>query len=400
MKLLVADLIPLSGSSNAEYFELRAREWCEFLILWYVRKAGRITMPAFYELINMVLNADSCTTILDEMKALPDADIRRAAHEMESKRDSAEREYSAIIGEILKSISFLSDPAAYETLSGEDFSMEALCKEDCNVYLIIPAEYLAQLAPMIRAIVGAAILYKFRHPQAERVLLVIDEAATLGNFESLLRAYTYGRGMGIRAWSIWQNVAQISRNYGRDAMSAFIGSSQVRQFFGVRDFETAHMLSSMLGTQTLEYDNELAQHAAALQKAEVINDLLSGGDLFDAVFKFRYYEQAASNRTKQPRLLMTPDEILNMPEDRQILYISGLDLKPIYANKYPYFSRPEMAGNYLPNPYHKPTDQVPIATRKGARWVPVVTESVPAKYAALPQYQSGNWSYVKGYRPA
>lgn len=398
VKLAVADLITLSGSASAEYFELRGRDWSEFLIIWYIGKTGRISMSAFYDIINMILSADSSAGILSEMKNSPDADVRRTANEMESKRNSAEREYSAIIGEILKSISFLSDPAAYDTLNGEDFSLEVLCKEDCNVYLIIPAEYLAQLAPMIRAIVGAAMLYKFRHPKADRILFIIDEAATLGRFESLLRAYTYGRGMGIRAWSIWQNVEQISRNFGPDAISAFIGSSQVRQFFGVRDLDTARMLSAMLGTQTLEYDDELAQAAAELQKSQILHEILMGGDPIQASLNYRYHSFASDHLTKQPRLLLTPDEILNMPEDRQILYISGLNLKPVYANKYPYFTRREMAGSYLPNPYHKPTDRVRIAGRFWSHWVKVVTEPVPKKYAHLPQYQSGNWSYVKGFR--
>ncbi len=70
---------------------------------------------------------------------------------------------------------------------------------------MIPAEFLGLLAPMQRAIFGSAMLYKNRHPSAPTVLFLIDEAAQLGNFEALSRAYSYGRGMGIRAWSFWQD---------------------------------------------------------------------------------------------------------------------------------------------------------------------------------------------------
>jgi type IV secretion system protein VirD4 len=88
-----------------------------------------------------------------------------------------------------------------------------------------------------------------------------------------------------------------------------------------------------------------------------------------------------------------------MPEDAQLLLISGLGLHPIYANKYPYFTRPEMAGAYLPNPYHPPGDAVQIATRRGPRQARVITERVPERYAHLPQYESGFWSFIEGYRP-
>lgn len=62
-----------------------------------------------------------------------------------------------------------------------------------------------------------------------------------------------------------------------------------------------------------------------------------------------YSAHAAQHRTKQARALMTPDEVLNLPEDEQILFISGLGLAPVRANKRPYFTRHEMAAGYLPN---------------------------------------------------
>ncbi len=399
LKLLVADLIALSGSAQAEYFELRAREWAEFLVLWYVYKTGGITMSALYDIINTVVNESDWLAIGEDMADSPHADIRRAAADIHWKRQNAEKEFSAILGEILKSISFLSDPAIYDMLSGADFSLDVLCKEDCNVYLSVPAEYLDQLAPMTRALVGAAMLYKYRYPQAPRILFMIDEAATLGRFESLLRGYSYGRGMGCRMWSCWQGVDQIARNFGKEAVQTIVGSSQVRQFLGVRDLETASMVSAMLGAQTLEYDDELAQKRAKTQRKRMIRDLLMGGDPVQIGTELVRENHAASHRTKQPRLLMARDEVLNMPEDRQILFISGLNLYPIQASKYPYFTRPEMAGHYLPNPYHPPTDRVRIGSRSGSHWARVITERVPEKYADLPQYQSGEWSFIEGYRP-
>ena len=243
------------------------------------------------------------------------------------------------------------------------------------------------------------MLYKSRAPQSERVLLLVDEAGQLGKFETLLRAFTYGRGAGVRAWAIFQDVGQIVRNFGQPALQGFLGSAQMRQFFGVRDFETAKLVSSMLGSETLEYDDTLKQDLARQKKHEAVRNVMRGADPFEAGREYAHYARVAEHRTKQARSLMTPEEVLDMPEDRQIIFISGKNLKPIYAAKYPYYTRPEMAGHYLANPYHPPLDAVPIAGRLGTSWARIVTEPVPGKFASFPQYRAGVWSYVKGYKP-
>ncbi len=96
---------------------------------------------------------------------------------------------------------------------------------------------------------------------------------------------------------------------------------------------------------------------------------------------------------------MTPDEVLALPEDKAIHFISGRNLRPLLADKYPYFTRHEMAGLYLANPYHPPVDSVPVATRLGIRRVPIVTGPVPRHLAGFPQHRGGVWSNVQGYPP-
>ena len=244
------------------------------------------------------------------------------------------------------------------------------------------------------------MLYKARVPDHPRVLLIADEAGQLGNFEALLRAFTYGRGAGLRAFAIFQDAGQIVRNFGAPALQGFMGSAQLRTFFGVRDYETARLVSDMLGGQTLEYDDTLQQEGARRRKWETIGRVMNGDDPFVAAYDYAHYRRSAGHRAKQARKLMTPEEILALPEDKAIHFIAGKSLKPVLAHKYPYFSRREMAGLYLPNPHHPPLDSVRIATRFGTRRAAVVTEPVPPELAGFPQHRDGTWSYVKGYRPA
>ncbi len=403
VKLLLGDLIVLP-TGNDKYFAARGREWCEALLLSDVltrAAAGDKTafsLPRLYEIINAIEDPSAWEDIAEAMLNTPDAFVRRIAAEMDAKRSGAPKEYGAIMGSIFESIAFLSDPQVRRTLENPDFSLDVLCNEDCNVYLIIPAEYLSMLAPMQRAIFGAAMLHKNRRPSAPRVLFLIDEAAQLGNFDALARAYTFGRGMGIRAWSIWQDPGQIEKNFGAPALSSFIGSSVARQFVGVRDLKTAQMVAAMLGQETLEYDDPVKQLNARTAARQAVASVLGGTSPFQAGLEIARQSYISNHRDQQARALVMPEEVLQIPEDRQVLFVSGRNIKPIYARKLPYFSRPEMAGAYLPNPYHGPQDRVRIAGHLFGS-VPVIRERVPARFAHLPQYQSGEWAYVKGYKP-
>ena len=246
------------------------------------------------------------------------------------------------MGEIYATLSFLDDPTLLASLEDGDFSLADLCDayRPAKIFLNIPAEYLSIWSSLLRLFFVVTMLYKARHPDAPRVMLIVDEAGQLGHFEALLRAFTYGRGAGVRAWAIFQDIGQIIRNFGAPALQGFLGSAQMRQFFGVRDYQTAQLISDMLGMQTLSYDDALRQREAQRQRRQVLEQVWNGADPFEAAFEFAHHSRNAKERTKQARRLMTPDEILAMPEDRQILFISGKNLPPVYGWKYPYYPPP------------------------------------------------------------
>lgn len=265
--------------------------------------------------------------------------------------------------------------------------------------LNVPHEYVGIWSPLIQCFFASAMLYKSRKPLAPRITMLIDEAGQTGNFPALLRAFTFGRGAGIRAWAFFQDLAQIKRNYGADALQSFIGSAQFRQFFGVRDYETAELISKMLGMETLEYVDPLQRERAKHGKWQALAGFLIGNDPLQSLRELKRYQTESVHHAKQTRRLMTPDEILAMPENRQIIFISGLNLRPIFAEKYAYFDRPEMAGKYLPNPYHLPVDRVRVMSPDGPLMCRVINEPVPLMIGHYQQYKDGQWSYVEGYVP-
>jgi len=399
---IAESLISLSGADSAKYFEQRARGWLEALIKIDVEVRGTTSLPNLALIINAIeSDPDNWAAVLEKMLASGFEDVRRSGAEMLQKQQDSPREFGSILGEIYAALGFLADPALLDTLHEPHCSLSDFCAPGRvkKLFLNIPAEYLSQWAPLIRLFFTVAMLYKARQPSGPRLMLLVDEAGQLGKFEALLRAFTFGRGAGIRAWAIFQDAGQIVRHFGAPALQGFLGSAQLRQFFGVRDYQTAELISNMLGSETLSYNDPLQQDRARKAKFDAATKMIEGGDPFTAIYEIAHHGAAAQHRTKQHRKLLTPDEVLALPEDRQLLFISGKNLKPLLAHKYPYYTRREMAGRYLPNPYHPPVDSVAIASWRGTRRVAVIREAVPEKFAAFPQYQGGAWVYVCGYKP-
>lgn len=401
-KFIAESLIPLSGGAEAKYFELRARDWLESLLKTLVESTGSASLPALHRVLNTIeASLKDWADFAEVMLRSQFESVRRTAGEMLAKQQESQKEFGAVMGELYAYLGFLDDPGLLPWLDREDFSLAHLAEADCplTVFLNIPAEFLSVWSPLVRLMFTVAMLHKGRRPQAGRVLLLVDEAGQLGRFEALLRAFTFGRGAGIRAWAIFQDIGQIKRNFGADALSGFMGSAQLRQFMGIRDYETARLVSDMLGTQTFRYDDSFEQVSARERKRRIAEHVIQGADPFDQVFEFDDQHRQSRRRRSLARKLLTPEELLALPEDRQILFVSGKNLRPILAHKYPYFTRAEMAGRYLPNPYHPPVDRVRVQGRQGEAWLRVVTEPVPKAFADLPQYRGGVWSYVEGHRP-
>jgi type IV secretion system protein VirD4 len=401
-KFTAEAIVVSTGSANAHYFETRARGWLSDFLVSLACRHGHVSFPMIYRLINAI-EADPAAWAdhAEYMLASPFDNVRRTAAEVLAKQADSPKEFGSIMGELHGSLTWLDDPTLLQSLEGGDFSLGELCRTDPvrKIFLNPPAEYLSLWAPLLRCFFTTAMLYKSRHPAARRVTLIADESGQLGRFEALLRAFTFGRGAGLRAVALFQDRGQVVRSFTESGLRSFEGSAQATVAFGIRDFQSSSDISNRLGNETLQYNDARAQETARRQQWLAFQRFMTDGDPVSSGYDYQHYGETAELRSRQARRLMTPDEILAMREDQALIFLSGKGIRPIMAEKYPYFSQASMAGYYLANPYHPPVTHVPIATRWGTRWAKVVTERVPTRFSHFPQYQSGEWSFVEGYRP-
>ena len=153
--------------------------------------------------------------------------------------------------------------------------------------------------------------------------------------------------------AVFQDIGQIERHYERAGVSTFLASAQAKMFLGVRDYDTAKLISDMLGTQTIDVETPIYEARARHEQQRAVNDLIfGGGDPFQVGMELGHWERERTYRDKVARALMTPDEILNMPKNRSLLFLSGEDVNPVMTVRQPYYENPATEGYFQPNPFH------------------------------------------------
>lgn len=391
---------PSSGAAQAVYFEERMQEILVGGGLAITEHDGVLTFPRLYEFINTIpAGGNAYLDFAFEMSESKYAIARRIEEEIAAwrERDSGGG-MAGVFGELFKSFAALADPVLMESVSPPfDFDLAELTRSRTphHLYLMPPAHLLRQWAPIIKTITSRLYFEKKSAPSAPRQTWFIDEAAQLSGYPLIRQLFSIGAGIGIRPVAVFQSTDQM-KAIGPNADVEITASAACRVYFAVRDLTSATVLSRMLGTQTIQYDDEFSQARASIAKQQAIQNILSGGDLISSVIEAAHYGQVETIRSKQQRALRTPDEVLNTPGDQAYIFADGLP-HPLYAERAPYYEQRFMAGRYHPNPFHPPAGSVRVKQMFGSASRRIIRERVPERYAHLPQYADGYWTYVEGY---
>ncbi len=125
--------------------------------------------------------------------------------------------------------------------------------EPMSLYIIVPPLRLSAFRPLLRIWLSGLILaitQRKTRPK-ERTLMLCDEIGNLGRIDALLTAATLLRSWGLTLWTFWQNVAQL-QIYGSQA-NTLVDNAGVIQIFGARNHRMAQDLVNILGGITPEH---------------------------------------------------------------------------------------------------------------------------------------------------
>lgn len=404
IKVLWENLIAKGKSADSDYFIGRGREYGEAISLAICELVGELSFPALYEAINLIPGGgDEWIDFAFHMSRSRFPNVRSVEAEIAASRTDTGNGFRGIIGELMRSVACLSDPLLMASVSPPyTFKMEDLVASDqaWQLHLCPPAEFIQAWSPVIKSAMVSGMLLKARAPAAKRITFFIDECGQLasgenGGFPLVPRLFSYGAGIGCQPVAIFQSNAQMN-SLAPGAKDVIQSGAAAALMFALRgDFESSQDCSRRLGTQTLLYDDRLAQERAHHARNEAMRALLSGGDLLQAGLGMAHQSYEAAHQSKQQREVRTIDEIMNMPSNKAYLFHEDVEY-PIEVDRVPYMDRRDLAGLYHPNPMHPPLDRVAVQTRWGKRTRRVITEPVPQRFAHFPQYRAGLWSRVKG----
>jgi len=256
--------------------------------------------------------------------------VASIARELLNKSDN---ERSGVVSTAMSFLGLYRDPLIAANTARSDWSIADLmhAERPVSLYLVVPPSDISRTKPLVRLIlnqIGRRLTETLPNAKSEapqrQLLLMLDEFPALGRLDFFESALAFMAGYGVRAFLVAQSLNQIDRAYGTN--HAILDNCHVRVAFAPNDERTAKRLSDALGTAT-----ELKRQTN-----------LSGKRLS------AWLSHTSISEQETPRPLLTPGEVLQLPQDEALVLVSGVP--PIRARKLRYYTDRNFLARRLPAP--------------------------------------------------
>lgn len=232
-------------------------------------------------------------------------------------KDKTPAERSGVVSTALTCLQLYRDPVVANATSVCDFRLDELTNghNPISLYLAVPPSDISRTKPLIRLMlnqIGRRLTEGTDDaPRAHDVLFMLDEFPALGRLDFFESALGYMASYGLRAFLITQSLNQIDKAYGQ--YNAILDHCHVRVAFATNDERTAKRISDALGATT-------EQRAMRNYTGHRLAPFLS---------------HVMVSRQETARQLLTPGEVMQLPEDDELVMLSGK--RPIRAKKLKYY---------------------------------------------------------------
>ncbi|HHZ19837.1 MAG TPA: IncP-type conjugal transfer protein TraG [Firmicutes bacterium] len=246
--------------------------------------------------------------------------VAQAARELLNK---SENERSGVLSTAMSFLGLYRDPVVSYNTAVSEFSINDLMNNDdpVSLYLVVPPSDINRVRPLIRMILNQVVrrltekmTFKDGKPvksYKQRLLLLLDEFPALGRLDAFEAALAYIAGYGLKSLLIIQSLNQLKKTYTQN--NSIVDNCHVRIVYTPNDAETPEFISKMLGTKT-----------------EVIETRNYQGDRL-----MPWLPKVSTNIQHVARPLLTAGEVLQLPEDEEIIFVAGHP--PIRAKKLRYY---------------------------------------------------------------
>jgi type IV secretion system protein VirD4 len=221
--------------------------------------------------------------------------------------------------------------------SSSDFDLRDLRKKRMSIYLGIKPRDFERLQGIMNVFFQQAIgeqtaeLPEHNRRLEHQLLVVLDEFTAVGRIGILLNSIAFVPGYNVRVLMIIQTPSQLDEVYGQSGRKIMLKTLGARIVFAPNDIEDARNISDELGYTTIKSRSRTVPGLGGKQRSP------------------------STNISDQRRALMLPQEIKEMPIDREIIFVENL--RPIKCHKIKYYEDRVFKSRLLPPP-QVPTQDV------------------------------------------
>jgi type IV secretion system protein VirD4 len=212
-----------------------------------------------------------------------------------------------------------NNPAVDRATSGNDFSFADLRKRPMSIYVVVNADDIRTLSPLVRLFFAeliATMRSTLPHLKLEPwpVMVMLDEFDQLGPMPIVEQALKQLAGHGARVSIITQSIPGLDNIYGENVRLSLESAAGMKLYLAANDKKTAGEISDALGKTTkLSVSDSVSRDRDFMQRRSV-------------------------SRRMEERPLLTPDEVRRLNPDLAILIPERQN--PLLVHRIVYFQDP------------------------------------------------------------
>lgn len=243
--------------------------------------------------------------------------------------------FTSIRQSVTAKINAWLNPYVDAATSESDFDLSEFRDKRISLYLGVSPDDLERVAPIYGLLFQQLIDRNVRElPKGDRhqvkVLVALDEFASLGKCSVLAQAFSYVAGYGLRLLPAFQSIEQVQGVYGDKVAADIERNCAVRLVLRPAGLSDAKKVSEQLGTYTFR------------ARSRSMGTWGGGG--------------GSTSDSDQRRPLMLPQEVEMLPENDLIVFRRGM--YATYGKKVRYYAEKTLAGRTKIPPPAMPTIRI------------------------------------------
>ena len=299
-------LLPTPEGNVDPMWANEGRDILEGVILYLYDSRGKVSLG---EVARFFKASDNFSELLKDAIAGHEVDsyVRESFLSFMQKAD---KEQSGVASTVKSSLKIFLNPQIEAATSRSDFNPYDLRKQRITVYLNVSPDHIKLLKPYLAFFTQTifhALLTKLPDKQTEpySVLAILDEFPAMGRLDAVKEGLAYFAGYNVVPMIVCQDNSQLYDVYGEHGGTSIL-SSMIRIYYACNNEKTAQSVSTQCGSKT----------ARTFSVSHQMGMNIGGGDV---------------NRSLTQLPLITPDEIMQLPSDQEIILVEKRF--PILCNK-------------------------------------------------------------------